>query len=91
MRCENCRFWGERLAYAEGGGPVMAYCLVRAVGGNGPLAGKYTAGFQGCEAGKSNQYGAIDTPHEEDEIARLYAESDAACVTTDKENADGAK
>lgn len=73
MRCENCRFWSERFAYAEGGGPVMAMCLVD----TGPLSRKYTAGYQGCEMGKSNQWGAVDCRGEEEEIARLYAEDDA--------------
>lgn len=75
MKCQECRFWSERLAQAVGGGPVEAYCLVE----GGPFSGRYTTGAQGCEQGKSNQFGAIDDPHEDyDEILRLYAEDDAA-------------
>lgn len=56
-----------------GGGPMQAYCLVQ----GGPHSGRYTTGSQGCALGKSNQYGGIDSPGEEDDIARLYAEDDA--------------
>lgn len=73
MKCSDCRFWSDRLAMAVGGGPVKAVCLVT----DGPLSGQYTAGFQGCSLGKSNQYGAVDTRGEEEEIAALYAEDDA--------------
>ncbi len=82
MRCENCRFWSERLAQAIGGGPVEAYCLVQ----GGPLSGKYTAGYQGCELGKDRPYGAIDDPYEDwKELERLYAEHDAAQVDERRE------
>jgi hypothetical protein len=73
MKCEDCRFWSERLAQAVGGGPVEAYCLVE----GGPFSGRYTAGSQGCDKGQSNQYGAVDDPYEDyDELQRLYAADD---------------
>jgi hypothetical protein len=56
-----------------GGEPMQAYCLVQ----DGPLSGRYTTGSQGCDRGKSNQHGAVDSPGEEHEVASLYAEDDA--------------
>ena len=73
MKCEDCRFWSDRLAQSIGGGPIEAYCLVR----GGPLSGRYTTARQGCDLGKSNQYGSVDCRGEEAEIARLYAIDDA--------------
>lgn len=76
MKCKNCRFWSERLAQSIGGGPIEAYCLVE----GGPFSGRYTTGSQGCDKGKSNQYGAIDTDdpsRSPSVIERLYAEDDA--------------
>ena len=46
------------LAFAEGGGPVMAYCLEgKAVRPDG-----YTGPHFRCAAWKSNHLGAIDSP-----------------------------
>ena len=57
-KCETCRFWSERLAFAEGGGPVMAYCLA----GKAERRDGYTAGRFSCASWKSNHLGAIDDP-----------------------------
>lgn len=73
-KCNQCRFWSERLAMSIGGGPIQAYCLVS----DGPYSRQYTTADQGCGAGKSNTYGAIDTPGEEEWIAARYAKEDAA-------------
>lgn len=69
MRCGDCRFWSERVAMSIGGGPVQALCLSQ----HAPYRGMYTTGVQGCEAGKPNTYGAIDSPGEEDQLADMYA------------------
>ena len=77
MRCNDCRFWSERLAQSIGGAPIEAYCLVE----DGPFSGRYTQGTQGCDKGKSNEYGAIDDPYTpRAEIERLYAELDAVAA-----------
>lgn len=73
MKCRDCRFWSERLAQSIGGAPIEAYCLVE----DGPLSGRYTTGNQGCDKGKSNQYGAVDDPYSDfDTMAALYAKDD---------------
>lgn len=72
MRCGNCRFWSERVAMSIGGGPMQAWCL----SDHAPYRGMYTIATQGCEAGKPNTHGAIDSPGQEEEIAALYAEDD---------------
>lgn len=46
----------------------------------GPYRGMYTTAGRGCEAGKPNTYGAVDSPGEEEEIAALYAEDDAVAA-----------
>lgn len=73
-KCNQCRFWSERLAMALDGGPVQAYCLAQ----GGPYSGQYTYADQGCGAGKPNTYGAVDTPGEMEWIAARYAKEDAA-------------
>lgn len=52
---------------------MQAYCLVE----GGPLSGQYTVNWQGCDKGKINTYGAVDTPYKEAEIAGLYAKDEA--------------
>ncbi len=72
-RCDTCRFWSERLAFCEGGGPVKAMCLCT----GGPKDNEYTAGDNFCGGWKSGHYGAIDSPAEEgDEVWRLYKQED---------------
>lgn len=73
MRCNDCRFWSDRLAMSIGGDPIQAYCLVS----DGPFSGRYMTGNQGCDSGKSNQHGAVDTRGVEAWIEKAYAKDDA--------------
>lgn len=49
--CGDCKFWSDRLAYANGGGPVFAFCLntesPKHNRDNGGERG-YTAQHDGC-------------------------------------------
>lgn len=72
QNCKGCRFWSEMIAQANGDG-VTAMCI----NSGSPEKGKYKADYQKCDKWASGHYGAIDSPGEAEEIARLYTEEDA--------------
>lgn len=57
IRCCNCRYWSDKLAMAEGCGPIKAYCLSN----DGPLKEQYTAGGNGCASWEDAPLGAVDS------------------------------
>jgi len=56
--CETCRYWSERVAFCEGGGPLNALCLSR----SSPQNSRYTTGGYTCDAWAKNTCGAVDDP-----------------------------
>jgi hypothetical protein len=82
--CEGCRYWSERLAFADGG-PVLAMCLCK----TGPKRGAYTTGRATCQEWKSGHLGAVDDPCEPgDETWRMYDKEDATAGNPDPVCAD---
>lgn len=61
LRCDECRFWSDKLAMARGNG-VEAYCL----SGDGPHAGEYTPAFHGCLKWRDASLGAVDSGSDSD-------------------------
>ena len=62
MKCNNCRFWSDKLAQSIGCGPVEAYCL----SSSSPSKGKYTPSHHGCDKGLNNSLGSIDSGSDDD-------------------------
>jgi hypothetical protein len=62
MNCSECRFWSDKLAQANGGRGVEAYCL----SSDGPHKHTYTSGRQLCEKWQDAPMGSVDSGSDDD-------------------------